>query len=138
LGLAVAYEQAEGKRIGKGQLRQVGRRRPGGGDVAALKRPAKDRVGMSLAGHEHMFARSNGDGRLRRACPFRPLVAFVGGCLTDAVVVYGIASSLSQDIGDFYATMAEAEATLSQIFADEPEFQEALWVERIELEFSLN
>ena len=68
----------------------------------------------------------------------RPLVAFAAGCFTDAVVVYGIASSLSQDIGDFYATMAEAEATLAQIFADEPELQEALWVERIELEFSLN
>ena len=54
------------------------------------------------------------------------------------MVVYGIASSLSHDIDDFYATLTEAEVALAQIFADEPEFEGTLWIERIELEFSLN
>jgi hypothetical protein len=41
------------------------------------------------------------------------------------VIVYGIASSLSGDVEDFYATRDEAEATLGQILADEPEFEGA-------------
>jgi hypothetical protein len=54
------------------------------------------------------------------------------------VVVYGIASSLSHDIDDFYATVTEAEAALAAIFADEPEFEGTLWVERIEFDLSPN
>jgi hypothetical protein len=54
------------------------------------------------------------------------------------VVVDGIASSLSRDIGDFSATAPEPEAALAQIVTDEREFARALWVERVELEFSAN
>lgn len=54
------------------------------------------------------------------------------------MVVYGIASSLSHDIDDFYAAPEQAEAALAQIFTDEPELEGALWVERVELELSLN
>jgi len=54
------------------------------------------------------------------------------------VVVYRIASSLSRDIDDFYPAAAQAEAALAQIFADEPDLEGALWVERIELELSPN
>jgi hypothetical protein len=59
-------------------------------------------------------------------------------CFTDAVVVYGIASSLSRDVDDFYPTAAEAEATLAEILADEPELEGALWVEPVEIDVSLN
>ena len=54
------------------------------------------------------------------------------------VIVYGIASSLSEDIDDFYASRDEAEAALAQILADEPEFDGQLWVEAVELEVSRN
>jgi hypothetical protein len=54
------------------------------------------------------------------------------------MVVYGIASSLSRDIDDFYPTAAQAEAALAQIFGDEPDLKGALWVERIDLELSPN
>jgi hypothetical protein len=54
------------------------------------------------------------------------------------VVFYGIASSLSSDIDDFYASAAEAEAVLARICADEPELEDALWVEQVEFELSAN
>jgi hypothetical protein len=64
--------------------------------------------------------------------PLQRLVGVSLGCLTQFVVVYGIASSLSRDIEDFYPTAA-------QIFADEPELEgRALWVEHVELELSPN
>jgi hypothetical protein len=34
------------------------------------------------------------------------------------VVVYGIASSLSHDVADFYDTREEAEAALAQVFRE--------------------
>jgi hypothetical protein len=43
------------------------------------------------------------------------------------VIVYGIASGLSGDLEDFHGTREEAEATLAQILADEPEFEGQLW-----------
>jgi hypothetical protein len=55
------------------------------------------------------------------------------------VVVYGIASSLSHDVADFYDTREEAEAVLAEIFRDAPDLEGALWIERVELgELSLN
>ena len=54
------------------------------------------------------------------------------------VIVYGIASSLSEDINDFYPSRDEAEIALAQILADEPEFDGQLWVEAVELEVSRN
>jgi hypothetical protein len=54
------------------------------------------------------------------------------------VIVYGIASSLSGDVEDFYATRDEAEATLTQILVDEPEFEGQLWVQPVALEVSRN
>jgi hypothetical protein len=54
------------------------------------------------------------------------------------VIVYGIASSVSHDVDDFYPTAAEAEATLAEILADVPEFEGSLWVEPVEIDTSLN
>jgi hypothetical protein len=54
------------------------------------------------------------------------------------VVVYGIASSVSHDVDDFYPTAGEAEATLAQILVDEPELEGLLWVEPVELASSPN
>ena len=54
------------------------------------------------------------------------------------MVFYGIASSLSSDIDDFYASAEEAEAVLARICADEPELEGALWVEQLEFELSAN
>ena len=54
------------------------------------------------------------------------------------VIVYGIASSLSGDVEDFYATRDEAEATLTQILVDEPEFEGQLWVQPVAFEVSRN
>lgn len=55
------------------------------------------------------------------------------------MVVYGIASSLSHDVADFYDTREEAEAALAQVFRDAPELEGTLWIERVELgELSLN
>lgn len=52
------------------------------------------------------------------------------------VIIYGIASNLSRDIDDFHASREEAEATLAQILADEPEFERQLWVEAMEFDVS--
>ena len=82
--------------------------------------------------------RSNRAAIVPAVCPFRPLVGPAVACFTGAVVVYRIASSLSRDIDDFYPAAAQAEAALAQIFADEPDLEGALWVERIELELSPN
>jgi hypothetical protein len=71
-------------------------------------------------------------------CPLRRLVAGAVACFTDAVVLYGIASSLSQDIDDLYATAEDAQAVLRRIFLDEPQLEGALWVERLEFELSPN
>ena len=54
------------------------------------------------------------------------------------MALYGIASGLSKDVDDFYATAEEAEAALAQIFADAPELKGTLWVERVEIELSAN
>jgi hypothetical protein len=59
-------------------------------------------------------------------------------CFTALVHVYGIASSVSRDVDDFYTTAAEAEATLAEILADEPELEGVLWVEPVDLELSSN
>ena len=69
---------------------------------------------------------------------FGHLVAARSGCFTGGVVFYGIGSSLSSDIDDFYASAEEAEAVLGRICADEPELAAALWVEKIEFELSAN
>jgi hypothetical protein len=49
------------------------------------------------------------------------------------MILYGIASALSEDIFDFYATQEAAVAILAGVVADEPEFEGVLWVERVEL-----
>ena len=54
------------------------------------------------------------------------------------VIVYGIASRLSGDVDDFYATRDEAETALAQILADEPEFEGQLWVQGVAFEVSRN
>jgi hypothetical protein len=54
------------------------------------------------------------------------------------VIVYGIASSLSGDVEDFYATRDEAEATLAEILADEPDFEGQVWVQAVAFDVSRN
>ena len=54
------------------------------------------------------------------------------------MIVYGIASSLSEDVEDFYASRDEAENALAQILIDEPEFEGQLWVQAVEFEVSRN
>ena len=54
------------------------------------------------------------------------------------MIVFGIASGLSQDVDDFCATREEAEAALAEVLADEPDFEGALWVEPVRLDFCLN
>ena len=54
------------------------------------------------------------------------------------MILYGIASSLSRDVDDFYATREEAEAALAEVVADEPDFEGMLWVEPMAFELSLN
>ena len=54
------------------------------------------------------------------------------------MVLYGIASTLSSDIDEFYATAEEAEAVLAQVLRDEPDFDGLLRVERVEFELSAN
>ena len=66
------------------------------------------------------------------------LVEHADLCFTALVRVYGIASSVSRDVDDFYSTAAEAEATLAEILADEPQLEGRLWVEPVELELSSN
>ena len=75
----------------------------------------------------------NGGGRARLR-----LAEDADLCFTALVRVYGIASSVSRDVDDFYPTAAEAEATLAEIVADEPELEGMLWVEPVELELSSN
>jgi len=60
------------------------------------------------------------------------------GWFTGQVILYGIASSLSRDLGDFYPSREEAEAALSVIVADEPDLKGVLWVEPIAFELSAN
>src|SRR6266568_1155903 len=55
-----------------------------------------------------------------------------------AMILYGIASALSDDIEDWYPSREEAEATVAGILRDEPDFEGELWVEAIEFEQSLN
>ena len=59
-------------------------------------------------------------------------------CFTDVVLAYGIASRVSHDAEDFYATAAEAEATLAEILADDRELEGALWVEPLKIDLSPN
>jgi hypothetical protein len=54
------------------------------------------------------------------------------------VILYGIASALSNDVHDWYLTREEAEATLVRVIRDEPDFEGELWVEAVEFEAGLN
>jgi hypothetical protein len=54
------------------------------------------------------------------------------------VILYGIASSLSRDLDDFYPSREEAEAALSEIVADEPDLEGMLWIEPIAFDLSAN
>jgi hypothetical protein len=49
------------------------------------------------------------------------------------MVLYGIASALSDDIEDWYVSREEAERTLAGILQDEPDFEGRVWVEESEL-----
>jgi hypothetical protein len=76
-----------------------------------------------------------GDSSTRDSLPGRSR----SPCFTGQVIVFGIASGLSHDVTDFYASAAEAEAALAQVVAEEPDLEGTLWVEAIELvEMSLN
>jgi hypothetical protein len=49
------------------------------------------------------------------------------------VILYGIASALSGDVDDFYATREEAEDVLAGILRDEPDLGGDVWIEEVEL-----
>ena len=54
------------------------------------------------------------------------------------MILYGIADIVSDDIEDWYLSREEAEATLTSILRDEPDFEGELWVEAVEFEQSPN
>jgi len=54
------------------------------------------------------------------------------------VILYGIASAVSDDVEDWYLSRANAEQVLAAILRDEPDFESELWVEAIEFELCLN
>jgi hypothetical protein len=60
------------------------------------------------------------------------------GWFTGQVILYGIASSLSRDLDDFYPSWEEAEAALSEIVVDEPDLEGVLWIEPIAFDLSAN
>lgn len=49
------------------------------------------------------------------------------------VIVYGIASAVSQDVSEFFRTEEEARVALERMWADAPELKNALWIEPVEL-----
>ena len=49
------------------------------------------------------------------------------------MIVFGIASAISHDVAELYATESEAADMLNQVLADAPELEGLLWVERLEL-----
>jgi hypothetical protein len=59
----------------------------------------------------------------------RPLDLWVGHAKVEAVILYGIASAVSDDIQDWYLSRKEADATLTATLRDEPDFEGELWVE---------
>jgi hypothetical protein len=50
-----------------------------------------------------------------------------------AVVLYGIASAISNDVDDWHLTGDEAQATLATILRDEPDLRGVVWIEAIDL-----
>ena len=56
----------------------------------------------------------------------------------DEAILYGIASAISNDVADYYATRVEAERVLEQVVRDAPELRGQLWVEPVELPASPN
>lgn len=49
------------------------------------------------------------------------------------MIVYGIASAVSQDVSEFFRTEEEARVALERVWADAPELKNVLWIERAEL-----
>jgi hypothetical protein len=49
------------------------------------------------------------------------------------MILYGIASALSGDVCDWHGSRDEAEATLTGILRDEPDWEGDVWVEPGEL-----
>ena len=54
------------------------------------------------------------------------------------MILYGIASGISEDMQNFFVTRAEAEIVLDAVIADERDLDGMLWVEAIEFETSAN
>ena len=54
------------------------------------------------------------------------------------MTLYGIASAISDDILLWYLSRDEAEAVLTQILGDEPDFEGELWVEAVRFPVSRN
>jgi hypothetical protein len=49
------------------------------------------------------------------------------------VIVYGIASAVSQDVSEFFRAEEEARAALERAWVDAPELKDLLWIEPVEL-----
>lgn len=55
-----------------------------------------------------------------------------------AVILYGIASTQSKDVDEFFVTRGEAERVLEEVLQDEPDFVGVLYVAEISFELSPN
>jgi hypothetical protein len=55
-----------------------------------------------------------------------------------AVILYGIASTQSKDVDEYFITRDEAERALEQVIQDEPDFASVLYVAEIDFELSPN
>jgi hypothetical protein len=57
----------------------------------------------------------------------------------DPTILYGIASAIAGDVELMFPTEEEAQGTLAEVLADEPDLRDALWMQAIDLgETSLN
>jgi hypothetical protein len=55
------------------------------------------------------------------------------GVSVGPVIVYGIASAVSQDVSEFFRTEEEARVALERVWADAPDLKNVLWIEPVEL-----
>ena len=66
--------------------------------------------------------------RLQKHPPNQTRAEYLG-----RMIVYGIASSVSNDVSDFFRTEDEARTALERVWVDAPELRDLLWIEAVEL-----
>jgi hypothetical protein len=55
------------------------------------------------------------------------------GVSVGPVIVYGIASAVSQDVSEFFRSEEEARVALERVRVDAPDLKNVLWIEPVEL-----